>query len=75
MGSDGLLQQLIPPCILTIACMLSARPVYYCLASFLMHESPFGFQTSVREKNKKEPKQKTIDFMDLECNKKNAKQL
>lgn len=41
-----------------------------------MHESPFGFQTSVREKKKKkEPKQKTVDFMDLECNKKNAKQL
>lgn len=66
--SKSLLQQLIPPCFLTIACMLSAILVYYCSASFLMYKSPVGFQTSVMKK-----KTPTVDSMDLEYNKNNLK--
>lgn len=52
--STSLLQQLMPPCFLTTACMLSALLVPCCLARFLMYESPPGFQTSVMEKNPKQ---------------------
>lgn len=59
--SKSLLQQVITACFLTIACMLSAILVHYCLASFLIYKSPFGFQTSVME-GKKNPNSRFYGF-------------
>lgn len=75
--STHLLQQLMPPCFLTTACMLSDILVHYYLACSLLYESPLGFQ--VMEKSSQVishgKKPQTVGFMDLECNKNNLKQL